>query len=98
MWVCRFFPESRSEAEVVMKWLVILSGAHWRDIVQELFHEHVTVKGWSTIECDEVDVAGEMVELRCGDFRILVPHSAILTAVAAQSGQLTQGDGPRGRN
>jgi hypothetical protein len=55
------------------------------------------VKGWSTIACDEVNVAGEIVELRCGDLKILV-HQApyFLTAIAAQSGQFTQRDGPRG--
>ncbi|MFP3559687.1 hypothetical protein SB861_55230 [Paraburkholderia sp. SIMBA_049] len=54
------------------------------------------MKGWSIIACDEVDVAGEMAELRCGELKILVPYSAMLTAVAAQSGHFTLENGPRG--
>lgn len=80
-----------------MKWLVILSGAHWRDIVPELFLEHQTVKDWSLIECDEVDMAGEMVELRCREVRILIPYGAVVAAITVQAGPLAQGENTRGR-
>ncbi|MPW23014.1 hypothetical protein GCT13_41120 [Paraburkholderia sp. CNPSo 3157] len=81
-----------------MKWLVILSGAHWRDIVPELFLEHQAVKDWSIIECDEIDVTGEMVELRCRDVRILVPYGTVVTAITAQAGPLSLVENARGRH
>ena len=38
----------------------------------------MTVKGRITIACDEINVAGGMGELRCGDLTTLVPHGAML--------------------
>jgi hypothetical protein len=66
-----------------MIWTVTLSGSHWRDVDPSLFREHQSVPDWSTVECDEVDVSGEMVELRRGEIKLLVPCGAILAAIKA---------------
>ncbi|TCG03070.1 hypothetical protein BZM27_51195 [Paraburkholderia steynii] len=59
----------------------------------------MTVKGgWSTAACDEVNVAGEMVELRCGDLKTLIPYSAILTAIGCAIRTFHAGERPTRAN
>ena len=67
-----------------MRWLVILSGLDWRELDSALFHEHATKTDWSTIECDEIDASGQLIELRCGDSKILLPHHAVLAALTTR--------------
>jgi hypothetical protein len=73
-----------------MKWFVILRGAQWRDIDPEVFAAHEAIMDCSTIVCDEVDVSGEMIELRWCELKILVPYDAVIAAVAAPDEQIAQ--------
>ena len=67
-----------------MRWSVTLSGSDWPDLDSARFHKHATRTDWSTVECDEIDASGQLIELRCGDTKILLPHRAVLAAIAAR--------------
>jgi hypothetical protein len=73
-----------------MKWFVILRGAQWLDIDPEIFVAHGTIRDCTTVVCDEIDVSGEMIELRWRDLKIMVPCDAALAAIAAPDEQLAR--------
>ncbi|TCK32708.1 hypothetical protein B0G84_8562 [Paraburkholderia sp. BL8N3] len=68
-----------------MTWLVVLAGAHWRELSPDVFEEHGRRKEWSQLFCQSFDASGSMAEMQKGDVTIVVPHESIVMAVKTTS-------------
>ena len=64
-----------------MTWLVVLAGAHWRELSLDVFEEHGRRKEWSQLFCQSFDASGSMAEIQKRDSTILVPHASVIAAV-----------------